>query len=164
MQGTRVWALVQEDPTCRGAAKPVRHIYWACALEPMRHNYWARMPQLLKPTYLEPVGVKEKCLLSGEVKTERRKKELLWSSQYLPPSVQVVGLWLNIPEKNCLCFCFCHSWYAKVSFFFKKICISPPFSFLKIFLKKCWTYKIILFSGVQHNDLTFVYTVKWSSQ
>ena len=27
MQGTRVRALVREDPTCRGATKPVRHIY-----------------------------------------------------------------------------------------------------------------------------------------
>ena len=27
MQGTRVHALVREDPTCRGAKKPVRHNY-----------------------------------------------------------------------------------------------------------------------------------------
>ena len=27
MQGTRVQALVQEDPTCRGATKPVSHNY-----------------------------------------------------------------------------------------------------------------------------------------
>ena len=27
MQGTQVRALVQEDPTCHGAAKPVRHNY-----------------------------------------------------------------------------------------------------------------------------------------
>ena len=27
MQGTRVQALVQEDPTCCGATKPVRHNY-----------------------------------------------------------------------------------------------------------------------------------------
>ena len=27
MQGTRVRALVREDPTCRGASKPVRHNY-----------------------------------------------------------------------------------------------------------------------------------------
>ena len=27
MQGTWVQALVQEDPTCRGATKPVRHNY-----------------------------------------------------------------------------------------------------------------------------------------
>ena len=32
MQGTQVWALVREDPTCRGATKPVHHNYWACAL------------------------------------------------------------------------------------------------------------------------------------
>ena len=31
MQGTRVRALVWEDPTCRGAAGPVSHSYWACA-------------------------------------------------------------------------------------------------------------------------------------
>ena len=47
MQGTRVGALVQEDPTCCGATKRVRHNYWACALEPGSHNYWAREPQLL---------------------------------------------------------------------------------------------------------------------
>ncbi|KAJ8787516.1 hypothetical protein J1605_023001 [Eschrichtius robustus] len=27
MQGTRIRALVQEDPTCRGATKPVSHNY-----------------------------------------------------------------------------------------------------------------------------------------
>ena len=49
MQGTWVRALVREDPTCRGATKPVRHNYWACALQPVSHNYWARVPQLLSP-------------------------------------------------------------------------------------------------------------------
>ena len=43
MQGTWVWSVVREDPTCRGATKPVSHKYWAHAL------------QLLKPTCLEPV-------------------------------------------------------------------------------------------------------------
>ena len=43
VQGTRVRALVREDPTCRGAAKPV------C------HNYWTFEPQLLKPARLEPM-------------------------------------------------------------------------------------------------------------
>ena len=50
MQGTQVRALVQEDPTCCGATKPLHHDYWACALEPTSHNFWAYMPQLLKPT------------------------------------------------------------------------------------------------------------------
>ena len=47
MQGTWVRALVQEDPTCLRATKPVHHNYWACALEPVSHNYWAHVPQLL---------------------------------------------------------------------------------------------------------------------
>ena len=42
MQGTRVQALVREDLTSRGATKPVRHNYWACALELASH-------QLLSP-------------------------------------------------------------------------------------------------------------------
>ena len=41
MQGTRVQALVWEDPTCRGATKPMHHNYWACALKPACHNYWS---------------------------------------------------------------------------------------------------------------------------
>ena len=41
MQGTRVRALVREDPTCRATAKPMCHNYWACALEPACHNYWS---------------------------------------------------------------------------------------------------------------------------
>ena len=55
MQGTRVRALVQEDTTCHGAAKLVHHNYWACALESASHNYWAHLPQLLKPSRLEPM-------------------------------------------------------------------------------------------------------------
>ena len=55
VQGTRVRALVQQDPTCRRATKPVHHNYWACALEPASHNYWAHVPQLLKPVRLEPM-------------------------------------------------------------------------------------------------------------
>ena len=66
MQGTRVRALVWEDPACHGATKPMRHNYWACALEPVSHNYWspwattteahaprARAPQQEKPLQWE---------------------------------------------------------------------------------------------------------------
>ena len=31
--------------TSCGTTKPVRHNYWACALEPVRHNYRARAPR-----------------------------------------------------------------------------------------------------------------------
>ena len=55
IQGTQVWALVWEDPTCRRATKPMRHNYRACTLEPVNQNYWARVPQPLKPARLEPV-------------------------------------------------------------------------------------------------------------
>ena len=55
MQGTRGRALVREDPTCRRVTKPMRHSYWACALEPASYNYWAHAPQLLQPTHLEPM-------------------------------------------------------------------------------------------------------------
>ena len=49
MQGTRVRALVREDPTCRGATKPGRHNYWV-GLRSRAHE-----PQLLKPARLEPL-------------------------------------------------------------------------------------------------------------
>ena len=38
-RGTQVRALVQEDPTCCGATRPVCHNYRACALEPTSHTY-----------------------------------------------------------------------------------------------------------------------------
>ena len=53
MQGTRARALVREDPTCRGATKPVRHNYGACALEPTSHNE-ARMPRGRAPQQEKP--------------------------------------------------------------------------------------------------------------
>ena len=55
IQGTRVWALVREDPTCRGATKPVRHNYWACVPQLLSLRSRACKPQLLKPTRLEPM-------------------------------------------------------------------------------------------------------------
>ena len=51
MQGTRVRALVWEDPTCHRATKPVRHNYWAwasgaCAPQRERPRQWeARAPR-----------------------------------------------------------------------------------------------------------------------
>ena len=61
MQGTRVRALVREDSTCRGATKPVRHNYWACALEPMSHNYWARAPRALALQQREATAMRSPC-------------------------------------------------------------------------------------------------------
>ena len=44
MQGTRVLSMVWEDSSCLGTTKPVRHNYWACALEPPRCNCWVHVP------------------------------------------------------------------------------------------------------------------------
>ena len=58
MQGTRVWSLVQEDPTCCGATKPVHHNYWVCALEHASHNYWSLCAQSLCSTTREATAMR----------------------------------------------------------------------------------------------------------
>ena len=54
MQGSWVRSLVREDPTCHTATKPMRHNYWACALESVSHNYWARLPRAHAPQQEKP--------------------------------------------------------------------------------------------------------------
>mgnify|MGYP007134204377 CR=1 FL=1 len=51
MQETCVWSLVQEGPTCCGAAKPAHLSYWACAPEPRSCNCRAHVAQLPKPEH-----------------------------------------------------------------------------------------------------------------
>ena len=41
MQKACVQILVQEDPKCLGATKPMHHIYWTWALEPGNCKYWS---------------------------------------------------------------------------------------------------------------------------
>ena len=55
LQRTRVPSVAQEDPTCRGATKPMCHSYWACALDPTSHNYWARVPRACAPQQEKPL-------------------------------------------------------------------------------------------------------------
>ena len=91
MQGTRVQALVREDPTCHGATKPVRHNYWACALEPASHKCWAHTPQLLKPTCPEPVPTAREATtmrsLHATIKS-RPCSPQLEKAQYTAPKTQ----------------------------------------------------------------------------
>ena len=61
MQGTRVWALVREDPTCRGATKSVRH------------NYQAHVPQVLKPAHLELHALQQEKSLQWEASAPQRR-------------------------------------------------------------------------------------------
>ena len=68
MQETLVRALVREDPTCHGAAKP------AC------HNYWAHVTQLLKPMHLETV-LCNKTSHHNEKPGHRNEEEPLLSNE-----------------------------------------------------------------------------------
>ena len=72
MQGTRVRALVREDPTCCGATKPAHHNYWACALEPTSHNYWSPCPWSL-------------CSATREATAMRSPHTTTKSSPHSPP-------------------------------------------------------------------------------
>ena len=54
MQEARVWSLVQEDPMCNGATKPMGHNYWACALEPGSRIYRVLSPHVLEPVSIQP--------------------------------------------------------------------------------------------------------------
>ena len=84
MQGTRVRALVREDPTCRWATKPMRHNYWARALEHTSHNYWARMPQLLKPVHLELVLCNKRSHHMRSPRTTTKSSPLLSATRESP--------------------------------------------------------------------------------
>ena len=48
VQETWVQSLILEGPTCLRAMRPMRHNYWAWALELGNHNCWAHVPQLQK--------------------------------------------------------------------------------------------------------------------
>ena len=54
MHGTQVRSLVQGDPTCHGATKPVHHNYWACALELRAATTEAREPRARAPQQEKP--------------------------------------------------------------------------------------------------------------
>ena len=69
MQETQVWSLVREDPTCRGATKPVGHNYWACARESRTCNCWSL-------NILEPVLCKKRSQHSEKTQAPQLEKSL----------------------------------------------------------------------------------------
>ena len=81
MQQTLVQSLIQEDPTCPGAAKPVGHNNWACDLDPRNHNYWS--PCALKPVLCntrshcseKPVHCTERSPCSPQLEKSPRSNE-----------------------------------------------------------------------------------------
>ena len=73
MQVTQIWSLIREDPTCSGAAKPMYHNYWACALEAGSPNSWAHKPQLLQPLYPRARALQQEQLLQWEAHSQQRE-------------------------------------------------------------------------------------------
>ena len=70
MQGTRVWTLVLEDPTYRGATKPAHPNFWTCTLEPLSHN-------------LEPVCL-SLCSTTRGATAKRRPHTTMGKSHFSP--------------------------------------------------------------------------------
>ena len=92
MQGTRVQALVREDPTCHGATKPVRHNYRACALEPVE-------PQLLSPwaTTTEARAPRSHALQTREA-TAMRSPRTTTKSSPLSPQLEKASMQQRRPN------------------------------------------------------------------
>ena len=90
-QGSQVWSLVQEDPICSKATKPLSHSYWAHILEPVTttteptgHNYWS--PPTLK-------------LMLHNRRSHHVEKLLLESGPHLP-QLEKAQQWRPSAAKN----------------------------------------------------------------
>ena len=89
MQGTPVWSLPWEDPTCHWATKPMCHNYWACTLEPMSCNFWAHMLQLLK------LAVLHNKRSHSNVATHCNQRKPTCSNEDPPPPKNKLNKWIR---------------------------------------------------------------------
>ena len=85
MQGTQVWSLVQEDPTCHRAAKPRATTAEPKCLEPVLHN--RRSQHSEKPA----TGGN----LSRETKTQRRQKQIN-NKKIFKRSLLILSPWYHL--------------------------------------------------------------------
>ena len=90
MQGTRVRALVWEDPTCRGAAKRMSHSYWACASgacappQEKPRQWEAHAPRWrVAPARCSWRGPSHRNEDPTQLKINKLKKKILWSFLFL---------------------------------------------------------------------------------
>ena len=86
-QEMQVQSLVQEDPTCWAATKPVHHSYWECAPEPRSHNYWAHELQLLKPSCSRACAAEQKKPLQWEASPWHLEKSPCSSEDPAQPTI-----------------------------------------------------------------------------
>ena len=81
--------LVQEDPTCGGATKPMCHNYWACAPEPRGHDYWSQrsnqsiLKEISPECSLEGLKLKLKLQYFGH---------LMWRADSLEKTLMLGGI------------------------------------------------------------------------
>ena len=87
MQETLVPALAQEDSTCHGTTKPVRHSYWACALELRTCDNRAHVLQLQKPMHPRACALQPEKPLQWEAGIRG-----LESNPYSPQLEKIPGL------------------------------------------------------------------------
>ena len=76
MRGAWVWSLAWEDSTRHGAAKPMRHSYWDCALTPGSRSYWATLrARALQEGSEEPTHHNERKLAHSKEDPVQQKKK-----------------------------------------------------------------------------------------
>ena len=81
--------LLQEDPRCGGAAKPMCHNYWACAPEPRGHDYWSQrsnqsiLKEISPECSLEGLKLKLKLQYFGH---------LMWRADSLEKTLMLGGI------------------------------------------------------------------------
>ena len=90
MQETRIWFLVQEDPTCHEATKPVCHDYWTCAMEPVLCNKRSHCDE--KPMHCNRESM---CTATKTQHTPPKKADIQW---YIRVFVNELPLmpWFNV--------------------------------------------------------------------
>ena len=102
MKETRVQSLVQEDPTCCKATKPMCHNHWACALEPGCHSDWAPRRQLLKSAHSRACGPKQEKSPPQEAHTPPPEKSLHSSEDPAQPKTKINKILrsLGLPDSS----------------------------------------------------------------
>ena len=118
MQGTRVRALVWEDPTCRGTTRPVSHNYWACvsgACAPQQEAASVRGPHTAmksgpRSPQLEKALAQKPRPNTAKNKLKKKKSKYILKKK----KKKIQGMLSLLTGENrcyvcvCVCVCVCH--------------------------------------------------------
>ena len=95
MQGTRVRALVWEDPTCRGATRPVSHNYWACAsgaCAPQREAAIVRGPRTAMKSGPHLLQLEKALAQKRRSNTAKINKLIIFLKNYWVPTIYYIEI------------------------------------------------------------------------